>query len=178
MEIVDDKGVHRTLETWEIAALNAAIATREAEQQAQGIFIQWDKDRAAKELLGIVANNVDIPVEKAVHMLAVYPDWSGDNVGYLKDDRVSYMDALWRCLQDHKSQSDWSPAAAPSLWAKVLIGDITGDTDPEWKIPGSTNPYNQGDRVTHNGKTWVSLIANNVWEPGVQGSATLWEEID
>lgn len=39
--------------------------------------------------------------------------------------------------------------------------------------PESTNPYSKGDKVTHNGKTWRSTIAGNVWEPGVYG----WEEI-
>lgn len=37
----------------------------------------------------------------------------------------------------------------------------------------STNPYMTGDKVTHNGKTWVSIVDNNVWEPSVYG----WEEI-
>ena len=30
-----------------------------------------------------------------------------------------------------------------------------------------------GDKVTHNGKTWVSDIDNNVWEPGLHG----WTEL-
>ena len=37
----------------------------------------------------------------------------------------------------------------------------------------STNPYAKGDKVTHNGKTWISTTDNNVWEPGVYG----WEEV-
>ena len=35
-----------------------------------------------------------------------------------------------------------------------------------------TNPYKKGDKVTHNGSTWVSTVDNNVWEPGVYG----WEK--
>jgi hypothetical protein len=27
--------------------------------------------------------------------------------------------------------------------------------------------------VTHNGSTWVSIVDNNVWEPGVYG----WEKV-
>ena len=48
---------------------------------------------------------------------------------------------------------------------------------PEWEQPDSTNPYMKGDKVTHNGKTWVSLIDNNVWEPGATGTAALWQEV-
>ncbi|WP_270217645.1 carbohydrate-binding protein [Dorea longicatena] len=39
--------------------------------------------------------------------------------------------------------------------------------------PDSTNPYAKGDKVTHNGKTWISTADGNVWEPGVYG----WEEV-
>ena len=62
-------------------------------------------------------------------------------------------------------------ADAPSLFAKVLIPDT--DTIPEWEQPDSTNPYAKGDKVTHNGKTWISTADGNVWEPGVYG----WEEV-
>ena len=65
----------------------------------------------------------------------------------------------------------WEPDIAPSLWAKVLIPD--GTVIPEWEQPDSTNPYMTGDKVTHNWKTWVSIVDNNVWEPSVYG----WEEI-
>ena len=34
---------------------------------------------------------------------------------------------------------------------------------------GAHDAYNIGDKVTHNGKTWVSDVDNNVWEPGVYG---------
>lgn len=63
------------------------------------------------------------------------------------------------------------PTDAPSLFAKVLIPDT--DTIPEWEQPNSTNPYAKGDKVTHNGKTWISTADGNVWEPGVYG----WEEV-
>ena len=49
--------------------------------------------------------------------------------------------------------------------------------DPEWEQPGSTNGYSKGDKVTHNGKTWESLVDNNVWEPGVIGTESLWKEV-
>ena len=79
-------------------------------------------------------------------------------------------------MQAHTSQTDWAPDTAPSLFAEVLPGQ-DGTEIGEWVQPGSTNPYMTGDRVTHNGKTWESLVDNNVWEPGVQGSGALWQEV-
>ncbi|WP_350308143.1 carbohydrate-binding protein [[Ruminococcus] torques] len=46
-----------------------------------------------------------------------------------------------------------------------------------WEQPNSTNPYKKGDRVTHKGKTWESLVDSNVWEPGAVGSESLWKEV-
>ena len=119
-------------------------------------------------------------IEKAVQSLddttaldtvTLYPKWDGSGVEYAADVRVRYDGVLYRVLQAHTSQQTWTPADAPSLFAKVLIPDPT--VTPAWEQPGSTNPYMQGDRVTHNGSTWESTIDNNVWEPGVYG----WQQV-
>lgn len=109
--------------------------------------------------------------EQALHAVAIYPLWRSDGE-YQKDDRVRYNNVLYKCLTAHTAQPSWTPTDAPSLWAKVLTSD-TGAPLP-WEQPESTNPYMKGDKVTHNGQTWVSTIDNNVWEPGVYG----WEAVE
>ena len=106
----------------------------------------------------------------ALDAIQLYPSWK-NNTEYKADDRVRYEDVLYKVLQDHTSQSAWTPPAAPSLFAKVLIPDPT--VIPEWEQPDSTNPYMKGDKVSYNGKTWVSDVDNNVWAPGVYG----WSEV-
>ena len=113
--------------------------------------------------------------EQALNVQAIYPAWSAWNVNYTIGYKVLYNNVLYKCLQQHNSQSDWAPDAAPSLWAKVLISDP--EAIPEWEQPDSTNPYSKGDRVTHNGKSWESLVDNNVWEPGATGTESLWKEV-
>ena len=108
--------------------------------------------------------------EQALKASALYPKWKV-STDYQKGERVLYDDILYKVLTDHTSQADWTPDAAPSLFAKVLIPDK--NVIPEWEQPDSTNPYSKGNKVTHNGKTWRSTIDGNVWEPGVYG----WEEI-
>lgn len=109
--------------------------------------------------------------EQALAAPALYPVWRS-GIDYAAGIRVLYNGTLYKVLTAHTSQDDWTPDAAPSLFAKVLIPDET--VIPEWEQPDSTNPYSTGDKVTHNGKTWVSDIDNNVWEPGVYG----WTEVD
>ena len=82
-----------------------------------------------------------------------------------------YEDVLYKVLQDHNSQESWIPVDSPSLFAQVLIPDE--DVTPEWIQPDSTNGYMIGDKVIYNGKTWISIIDNNVWAPDAYG----WDEI-
>ena len=115
-------------------------------------------------------NGLTVDDNTALRMVEFYPEWAAGQA-YTAGYKVQRGGRLWRCLQDHTSQDGWEPDIAPSLWAKVLIPDP--DVIPEWEQPDSTNPYSAGDKVTHNGKTWVSDIDNNVWEPGVCG----WSEV-
>lgn len=108
--------------------------------------------------------------ETALEAVDLFPAWKTGQ-SYTAGQRIRYGGVLYSVLQDHTSQADWTPDAAASLFAKVLIPDP--DVIPEWEQPDSTNPYSAGDKVTHNGKTWVSDIDNNVWEPGVYG----WTEV-
>ena len=110
--------------------------------------------------------------EQAIKAPALYTKWK-EGVGYKVGDRVAYKDILYKVLTGHTSQADWTPDAAPSLFAKVLIVDPS--VTPEWEQPESTNPYMKGDKVTHNGSTWVSLVDNNVWEPS-DALPTLWQK--
>ena len=112
---------------------------------------------------------------EAITATCLHPKWSGDSVQYTAGQRVQDDGILYTVLQNHTSQAGWTPTDAPSLFAKVLIPDPS--VVPEWEQPDSTNPYMKGDKVKHNGKTWVSLIDNNVWEPGVTGTAALWQEV-
>ena len=117
--------------------------------------------------------------EQAIETRTLYPDWEtdfkeGDSLE--EGERVNYKEILYKVLQSHQKQAAWNPIDAHSLFAKVLIPDE--DIIPEWEQPGSTNPYMKGDQVTHNGKTWESLIDGNVWEPGAVGTETLWKEVE
>lgn len=117
-----------------------------------------------------------LPDEQAIVVKDIYPVWDGNGVSYQKDFYLSHNGKLYKVLQAHTSQEDWAPDLAPSLFAEVLPGQ-SGTGTGEWVQPDSTNPYMTGDRVTHNGETWESLIDNNVWEPGAQGTEALWQKV-
>lgn len=126
----------------------------------------------AKKYRRVIETAMDGGVDDGMALEAVglFPAWDSGAV-YGTGKRVRYGGTLYRCLQSHQAQERWDPVSAPSLWAKVLVPEEAAI--PEWEQPESTNPYSKGDKVTHQGKTWVSTCDNNVWEPGVYG----WEEI-
>lgn len=126
------------------------------------------KAKQLRQLIERIAVTLDD--ETALTGVELFPMWAIGRA-YAVDDRVQHGGTLYKCVQAHTSQADWTPEATPALFAKVLIPDET--VIPEWEQPDSTNPYSKGDKVLHNGKTWTSDIDNNVWEPGVYG----WTEV-
>lgn len=105
--------------------------------------------------------------EQALEVPEMFAKW--EPRAYAKDERVRYDGKLYRCIQAHDANETWNPADAVSLWALVINEGI-----PEWVQPDSTNPYMTGDKVTYQGRTWVSVIDNNVWAPDVYG----WEVVE
>lgn len=101
----------------------------------------------------------------------LFSDWAYP-VSYTTGQIRRYTDGkLYKCIQDHTSQADWTPDTAVSLW--VNISD-PADEWPEWSQPvGAHDAYDLGAKVSHNGKHWTSNVAANVWEPGVYG----WTEV-
>ena len=74
---------------------------------------------------------------QALKVPGLFADWD-EAAEYSVGNRVRYGGTLYRCLTAHTAQSTWTPADAPSLWAKVLT-DPSGTILP-WVQPDSTNP--------------------------------------
>ncbi len=117
----------------------------------------------------------DLPDDEAYEVRALADPWA-PVAEYAVGDRVLYGGELYRCLQAHSSQVDWTPEKAPSLWARILPGqEGSGEEAGDWAQPDSTNPYMEGDRVVHNGHLWESTSDGNVWEPGAVGAP--WKDL-
>lgn len=96
----------------------------------------------------------------------VFAEWE-PNVGYAVGNLRKYESKLYKCVQAHTSQSDWTPDKTPALWS--VAGDPAEEW-PEWSQPiGAHDAYMAGDKVSHNDAHWISTVDSNVWEPGVYG---------
>lgn len=122
-----------------------------------------------KELVSLLQGTLPTaPAEIAQQNVDWYKEWvAGENltVGV----RRAYEGLLYEVIQAHTTQTGWEPPNVPALFKRVWTEEY-----PEWVQPtGSHDAYAKDDKVTHNGKKWVSTVDSNVWEPGVYG----WEEL-
>ena len=158
-----------------ITAITDGIRLRIDKANNQASIIERTRPLTESEVSRLLItqqiNTLSVDDNTALRMVEFYPEWATDT-DYAAGFKVQHGGILYKCLTAHTSQADWTPDAAPSLWAKVLIPDET--VIPAWEQPDSTNPYMQGDKVTHNGVTWVSDVDNNVWTPGEYG----WTEAE
>ena len=118
-----------------------------------------------------LAENGNIDEITASEHTEIFAVWA-ENISYAVGNIRRYGDGLYKCLQAHSSQAAWTPDVSASLWKK--IGDPTVEF-PEWSQPiGASDAYQTGDKVSYDGKHYVSTVNNNVWQPSVYG----WEEVE
>lgn len=114
--------------------------------------------------------SADLSDAEAYTAPELFPMWTLK--AYQTGDRVQYNGLLYKCLQSHTAQADWTPDTAVSLWVRV---DDPAIEWPEWRQPtGAQDAYAKGSKVSwpKDDRRWISDVDNNVWEPGVYG----WSE--
>lgn len=137
-----------------------------------------DKKMLARQMnrfmqMQVQAANLDD--DKAMEVADLYLEWQYPKA-YVVDEMFKYgvnadgETQLYKVIQAHTSQADWTPDTQAALYKAVGFTD-TGT--PIWTQPlGAHDAYQTGDVVSHKGELWISTADNNVWEPGVYG----WEK--
>ena len=107
--------------------------------------------------------------EDALQAVELFPQWVvGHN--YVVGERLQYNGVLYRVVQAHTSQADWTPDITPAMFVVVSL-----DEWPEFVQPtGAHDAYKKGDKVTFEGKHYISLIDGNVYSPAAYPAG--WQE--
>lgn len=98
--------------------------------------------------------------EDALESMELYPMWE---VGILVTvgERYRYGGKLYKVIQSHTTQSDWTPDVTQALYTEVSIEEW-----PEWVQPtGVQDAYMTGDKVTFEGNHYISLMDYNTYSP-------------
>lgn len=130
-------------------------------------MITREKARLLRKL--IERMSAELPDSDAYDAAELFPVWALKD--YAVGDRVQYEGNLYKCIQAHTAQSDWTPDTAVSLWVRVDDPSIEW---PEWIQPvGAQDAYAKGSKVSwpKDERRWISDVDSNVWEPGVYGWA-------
>ena len=117
----------------------------------------------------IEKSSVSLTDEDALQAVELFPQWVIGRA-YAVDERLQYNGVLYRVVQAHTSQVDWTPDKTPALFVVVSL-----DEWPEFVQPtGAHDAYKKGDKVTFNGKHYISLIDANVYSPEAYPAG--WQE--
>ena len=106
--------------------------------------------------------------EKALEIATIYDPWK-EGKAYAVGEFVTYGTnavgdpQLYKVVQAHTSQTDWTPDITPALFSPIGLDD---KGYPVWSQPtGAHDAYNMGDIVDYNGVLYKSLINGNVYSP-------------
>lgn len=79
------------------------------------------------------AARLTVDDETALTGKELYPVWA-ENIPVSVNDRYQYSDKLYKCVQAHTTQADWTPDKTPALWAVI---DVTHAGTIEDPIPAN-----------------------------------------
>ena len=100
------------------------------------------------------------------------PDWNqptGAHDAYIEGAIVKHNGKIWENITKG-TVNTWEPGVSGWREAVRMPPDGSIPAPPNWVQPtGAHDDYAIGDKVTHNGFVWTSIVDNNVWEPGVYG---------
>lgn len=143
-------------------------------------FLTPSAEDALSETLGLLlrAAVADGRITDA-ELLRVAPTLEGrqwqPGISVAVGDVYTYGAFLWKCIQAHTTQGDWSPDLTPALWRKVEI-----IVENETRVWAAGIEYAVGDVVAYpdvEATTYECLQAHTSqvgWEP--PNVAVLWKE--
>ena len=110
-----------------------------------------------------------LPDKIAVQHPDIYPVWAS-GTWYAAQARVQHDGGLYRVQQAHTAEHP------PSVHTAALYTRIQSPGEIQAWVTGQS--YAKDVQVTHGGKTWISMVDNNVWEPGAAGVyESIWKEV-
>ena len=92
-------------------------------------MIEAQKIKDSIQGLGAIATD-----EAIVEYRYAFPFWNGNEVSYKTNDILQYENDVYRVLQNHTSQNDWTPDIAVSLYVKISLEEWA-----EWVQPVGGN---------------------------------------
>ena len=109
----------------------------------------------AKQLRQLIEQlAVTLDDETALTGVELFPMWAIGRA-YAVDDRAQHGGTLYKCVQAHTSQADWTPDKTPALWAVVSKGQTGTIDDPIDAARGMEYTYGLYYKDPEDGKLYL-----------------------
>ena len=72
--------------------------------------------------------------------MELYPVWAV-GIAVAKDSRYQYNGKLYKCIQPHTTQADWTPDITPALWTVIDVTHAGTIDDPIPAVAGMEYVY-------------------------------------
>ena len=72
--------------------------------------------------------------------IELYPVWTV-GIAVAKDSRYQYEGKLYKCVQAHTTQADWTPDVTPALWTVIDVTHAGTIDDPIPAVAGMEYVY-------------------------------------
>ena len=78
--------------------------------------------------------------QTALAGMELYPTWAV-GIAVAKDSRYQYNGKLYKCIQAHTTQADWTPDATRALWTAIDVAHTGTIDDPIPAVAGMEYVY-------------------------------------
>ena len=109
----------------------------------------------AKQLRQLIEQlAVTLDDETAQTGVELFPMWAIGRA-YAVDDRVQYGGKLYKCVQAHTSQADWTPDSVPALYTVIDVTHAGTQDDPIQAARGMEYVYGLYYTDSEDGKLYL-----------------------
>ena len=78
--------------------------------------------------------------QTALTGMELYPTWAV-GIAVAKDSRYQFNGKLYKCIQAHTTQADWTPDVTPALWTVIDVTHAGTIDDPIPAVAGMEYVY-------------------------------------
>lgn len=148
-------GIHDSISNYDEVTEEEGLALIQQKEAADSISTLEDIDKAVNmaSVVPLVINSIPMSNNEALKRKKSFPVWKEDLGEVKQGEKYQLNDKLYKVVQDHTTQANWSPEKQSSLWEEV-VEDHEGTLEDPIPYNEAMNPQWQG-MVLEEGKYYT-----------------------
>lgn len=148
-------GIHDSIFNYDEVTEEEGLSLIQQKEAAESINTIEDIDKAVSmaSVVPLVINSIPMSNNEALKRKKSFPVWKEDLGEVKQGEKYQLNDKLYKVVQDHTTQANWSPEKQSSLWEEV-VEDHEGTLEDPIPYNEAMNPQWQG-MVLEEGKYYT-----------------------